>query len=129
MKPSTQPWVDKAEGDFHTDQRELRARKYPHYEAVCFHAQQCVEKYLKARLVEAGIAFPKTHDLNLLLNLVLPVEPLWESYRWPLNLLTDYAGSYRYPGEEADKELAREAFKICQSFRETARQRLGLPPE
>ncbi len=129
MKPSTQPWVDKAEGDFHTAQRELRARKYPHYDAVCFHAQQCAEKYLKARLVEAGISFPKTHDLNLLLNLVLPVEPLWESYRWSLNLLTDYAVSYRYPGEEADKELAREAFKLCRAFRKTARQHLGLPPE
>jgi hypothetical protein len=34
---------------------------------------------LKAQLVEAGIAFKKTHDLVELLNLALPVEPTWAS--------------------------------------------------
>jgi HEPN domain-containing protein len=43
MKPLTQEWVKKAEGDFATAERELRARKNPNYDAVCFHAQQCVE--------------------------------------------------------------------------------------
>jgi len=47
-----------------------------------FFAQQCVEKYLKARLVEAGIAFPKTHDLEALLDLVLPAEPFADWSRW-----------------------------------------------
>jgi HEPN domain-containing protein len=46
--------------------RELRARKSPNYDAACFHAQQCVEKYLKARLQEAGIVFTKTHNLIFL---------------------------------------------------------------
>jgi HEPN domain-containing protein len=41
--------VTKAEGDFLTAGRELRARKSPNYDAVCFHAQQCAEKYLKAK--------------------------------------------------------------------------------
>ncbi len=104
MKQNTQEWVNKAEGDFHTAQREVRARKHPNYDAACFHAQQCAEKYLKARLIEAGISFPKTHDLNLLLNLVLPIEPLWESYRWSLNLLLDYAVGYRYPGDLRTKK-------------------------
>ena len=57
MKPLTKEWVDKAEGDFITARRELRARKAPNYDAACFHAQQCAEKYLKARLQEEGIAF------------------------------------------------------------------------
>jgi HEPN domain-containing protein len=50
MKPLTREWIDKAEGDFATARREIRIRKAPNYDAVCFHAQQCVEKYLKARL-------------------------------------------------------------------------------
>ena len=50
MKPITQEWIDKAEGDWATLMREYRARKNPNYDAVCFHAQQCAEKYLKARL-------------------------------------------------------------------------------
>ena len=43
-------WVDKAEGDFTTASREWRARKCRNHDAVCFHAQQCIEKYLKALL-------------------------------------------------------------------------------
>jgi hypothetical protein len=50
MNQLTIEWVDKAEGDFSTALREFRVRKSPNYDAVCFHAQQCVEKYLKARL-------------------------------------------------------------------------------
>jgi HEPN domain-containing protein len=57
MKPLTLEWVAKAENDFATALRESRVRKNPNYDAVCFHAQQCAEKYLKARLQEAGIAF------------------------------------------------------------------------
>src|SRR5438552_3154885 len=77
MKPLTREWVHKAEGDFVTAQREVRARKSPNPESACFHAQQCVEKYLKARLQEAAIAFPHTHDLEALLKLTLRIEPLW----------------------------------------------------
>jgi HEPN domain-containing protein len=69
MTPLTQEWANKAEGDFATASRELRSRKSPNYDAVCFHAQQCLEKYLKARLQEAGIVFPKTHDLVASLGL------------------------------------------------------------
>src|SRR6266852_9206884 len=70
MQPLTAEWVDKAEGDFATLLREIRARKRPNYDSACFHAQQCTEKYLKARLQEAGIPFGKTHDLPALLHLL-----------------------------------------------------------
>ncbi|NJM68388.1 MAG: HEPN domain-containing protein, partial [Acaryochloris sp. RU_4_1] len=81
MQPLTQEWLNKAEGDFATAQRELRARKTPNYDAACFHAQQCVEKYLKARLQEAIIPFGKTHNLVVLLDLLLPLEPIWKILR------------------------------------------------
>ena len=55
MNPLTREWIEKAEGDFATAGRELRARKNPNYEAACFHAQQCAEKYLKAILQEQSI--------------------------------------------------------------------------
>ncbi len=77
MHPLTAEWISKAEGDFASAQRELRARNSPNYDAACFHAQQCAEKYLKARLQEAGQYIPRTHDLVVLLNLLLPVEPAW----------------------------------------------------
>jgi HEPN domain-containing protein len=49
MKPLTREWVAKAEGDRVTARRELRARRRPNYDAACFHAQQCAEKYLNVR--------------------------------------------------------------------------------
>jgi HEPN domain-containing protein len=81
MKPITTEWVAKAEADFATLERESRARSKPNYDAVCFHAQQCAEKFLKARLCEAGIELAKIHDLVALLEQVLVVEPSWEAYR------------------------------------------------
>lgn len=62
MKPITIEWINKAEGDYAVMEREGRVRKHPNFDGVCFHAQQCAEKYLKAWLIEADIDFPKTHD-------------------------------------------------------------------
>lgn len=126
MQPLTREWLDKAEGDFMTAQRELRARKLPNYDAACFHAQQCVEKYLKARLQEANVAFTRTHNLVALLDLCLPIEPYWEALRSPLQILTLYAVNVRYPGEVADKDTAREAIRLCRLVREQARQSLEI---
>jgi HEPN domain-containing protein len=55
MKPQTAEWVEKAEGDWNAARQLNRVRKDPNYDGVCFHCQQCVEKYLKARLEEAGV--------------------------------------------------------------------------
>ena len=77
MKPTTLEWITKAEDDWHVAQMSSRARKHPSYDAAAFHAQQCVEKYLKARLEEATIAFGRTHDLLVLHQLVLSIEQSW----------------------------------------------------
>jgi HEPN domain-containing protein len=50
MNPLTAEWIAKASADLATAGREMRARKDTNYDAVCFHAQQCVEKLLKAAL-------------------------------------------------------------------------------
>ena len=63
----------------------------PNFDAACFFAQQCIEKYLKGRLAEAGRTIPKTHDLSILLDAVVPLEPLWEAARPRLETLTSYA--------------------------------------
>ena len=128
MKPITLEWIQKAENDDYTTQREWRVRKNPNYEAVCFHAQQCVETYLKARLQEEEIPFSKTHDLGLLLSVVTPIEPLWESFRPNLERLSAFAVDFRYPGEIADKEDAREVWQTCRSVRKAVRSSMGLEP-
>lgn len=126
MKRIALEWVSKAEGDFATVERESRARMRRNNDAICFHAEQCVEKYLKARLAEAGVSFPKTHDLTVLLDLARPTEPLWEIFRRDLAFLTECAVKFRYPGESADKKTASAALAICRTFRKAARESMRL---
>jgi len=88
MKPITREWISKAEGDWSAAGILFRSRKHPNYDGACFHTQQCAEKYLKARLEEAGIRFGKTHDLEKLLSLALTVEPSWNVIRQDMIFLT-----------------------------------------
>lgn len=125
MKPLTCEWLEKAEGDLATALRELRARKFPNYDAACFHAQQCVEKYLKAYLQEHDSEFGKTHNLSLLLDKVVTITPILEFLRPALQVLTVFAVDYRYPGESADKTMAAEAVKLCREVRGKLRELLG----
>jgi len=127
MKPSTLEWIDKAEQDFAAAQMLYRARKRPAYDAACFHAQQCAEKYLKARLEEASLTIPKTHNLYALLTLVLPLEPSWNSLAADLNILNAFAVAYRYPGISATKADTRDAIRRCRKVRRHIRQTFGLP--
>lgn len=126
MKPMTAEWVEKAEGDFAMMERECAAADNPNYDGICFHAQQCAEKYLKARLSEEGISFGKIHDLTALLEQVHNIEAGWERFREDLAYLSDFAVSFRYPGESADKESALDAQRRCRLFRSAARKSLQL---
>ncbi|MEP7338121.1 MAG: HEPN domain-containing protein [Acidobacteriota bacterium] len=127
MKPDTQEWIDKAEGDFTSALVLYRARKTPNYDAACFHTQQCAEKYLKARLEEAGLAIPRTHNLYALLMLVSPLEPTWRNLAADLNVLTSFAVAYRYPKTNAVKADAKDAINRCRKIRSIIRQSFGLP--
>lgn len=126
MKPTTTEWIDKAEGDFHTMLRESRAEDFPNYDGICFHAQQCAEKYLKAVLCESDTRFGKIHDLVAILELVLDRHPDWDRFREDLAFLSGFAVSFRYPGDSADVESAREAEHYCQRFRQAVREEFGL---
>ena len=64
MKAAAREWVDRAEADYAAALLLRRSRKKHARDLVCLHLQQCVQKYLKARIVEAATAFPRTHDLE-----------------------------------------------------------------
>src|SRR5262245_40440222 len=98
MKRATAGWVRKAEHDIR-GAAGLHGRKPPLHDLVCFHCQQCVEKYLKALLEEGGLAVHKTHDLLRLLTDLLPHYPSLVKLRRGLAILTDYAVDVRYPGD------------------------------
>ena len=109
MMAATREWVDRAEADYAAALALRRSRKKHSRDIVCFHLQQCVEKYFKAGLEDAAIAFPKTHDLELLLDLVVSVQPLWAALRPGLAAITDYAVEARYPGPATTPAQARTA--------------------
>ncbi len=126
MNQLTQEWIDKAESDFRTATREIQVTQDPSYDGVCFHAQQCVEKYLKGYLQKTSTGFPKTHDLVVLLDLSLPTQPQWNQYRSRLRLLTLAAVEIRYPGRSADQVMAEEFYQLCVEIRNIVRPSLGL---
>ena len=47
MNATVREWITKAEADYWTASRELQVSERPNYDAVCFHAQQCIEKLTK----------------------------------------------------------------------------------
>jgi HEPN domain-containing protein len=119
MNEVVREWITKAEADFATATREMASPENPNFDAVCFHAQQCIEKYLKGLLIARGVIPPKTHDLAVLDGLMSPAYPDW---RWPveeLRLLTRAAVVFRYPGESADREDADAVLKVCTRIRES----------
>ncbi len=100
----------------------------PLHDAVCFHCQQCSEKYLKGHLEELGLAVPKTHDLDRLSMILLPHHPSLRRLRRGLIFLTDFAVDTRYPGNSARKRQAEAALRWAERVRQEARSLLGLPP-
>ena len=117
MNALVQEWIDKAEGDFATAKREMHSEPGPNYDAVCFHAQQCVEKLMKAALIQKGAPAPHTHDLVYLNTLLMAVYPFWTAPVGDLRLLSQSGVTFRYPGESADSADAADALAIATRLR------------
>jgi HEPN domain-containing protein len=94
-------------------------------DTVCFHAQQVVEKYLKALLVLKDINFPKTHSIEELVALV-PTADRPEVSEAEQDRLTDYATVTRYPGSYDPIPLAeaRRAVAMARRIRKEIRKSL-----
>jgi HEPN domain-containing protein len=118
-------WLLKADNDLTNAAHTLKLGEDCPTDTVCFHAQQCVEKYLKAVLVLEGIDFPKTHDLETLLSLI-PTESRPDLSDEEQARLTEYATSARYLGwEELSLAAARSAVALARRVRRSVRR--GLP--
>jgi len=118
-------WLAKAEGDWRVCHR-LSGDPEPHTEAVAFHAQQAVEKYLKALLTWRQVEFPKTHDIKRLLELIGSCDSgLAESLSNTIDL-TAYAVEYRYPGEYPPVTMddAIKAVEMADLARDQVRRQL-----
>ena len=117
-------WVAKAESDLKTAAITLGAGRDCPTDTVCFHSQQCVEKYLKALLTLRSIPFPKTHNIRFLLEL-MPSEVRPELKRAWQDQLTDYAAAARYPGwGPIPISEARKAVAVARRVRREVRRLL-----
>jgi len=115
VKPLAEEWLSKADEDFRVAERELAAEP-PAFAAVCFHAQQAVEKAMKALLVDFGVDFPRTHDLKFLLDLIKNNTPIFNDLEEALVNLSVSAVEVRYPGSKPDRHLAEKAVDVMRDF-------------
>ena len=112
-------WLQRARSDLQLGRAALNTPGVLPEDAA-FHAQQCAEKALKALLLHHEVAFPKTHNIEVLLDLLkaqglnIP-KGVDESFE-----LSEYAVQTRYPGEwepvtkaEARKSIDRAALVLA----------------
>jgi len=118
-------WLDKADSDLQVA-RALFSEKQTFYEITCFHSQQAVEKCLKAYLTDQQIEFPKTHDIEELLELVATADPKLADSLRPAAPLTVYAIDSRYPGNfpESKREDARRVIELAEKAREALTRKI-----
>jgi HEPN domain-containing protein len=62
---------------------------------ICFHAEQAVEKFLKAFLVFHNVDFPRTHDVDFLLLECKKIDP--DDFNIEFGSLSDFGVDIRYP--------------------------------
>lgn len=111
-------WLLKAEEDLNAA-KSLMTYGDSFLSTVCFHSQQSAEKYLKAFLTYHQVEFPKTHDIDELLDLMTPIDAnLSESLR-DVIVLTHYGVDVRYPGElpNVTARDAQEAIQLAEKVR------------
>ncbi len=119
-------WVEKAEVDYQAAAALNRRRKTPLPDAVCYHCQQCAEKYLKAYLIAQGIIPSRTHDLEQLLKTCAPHDATLATQLPLVRALNPYGVQIRYPGTSATVAEAKNAVKTMRRLRTVLRRKLGL---
>ncbi len=114
-------WFQRGDHDIETAQ--LLYDAHGHTDAVAYHIQQAIEKYLKGYLILNGEKPPRTHDLGALLNLVSRFQPdLYTSFIELCEKVTRYYVEDRYPPGppaaydrseiKADLDLAWQLIKL-----------------
>lgn len=117
-------WLLKANNDLMMIENEFHSEN-PVTDGICFHAQQSVEKYLKAFLVANQIEFPQTHNIGVILNLCIKVDPDFQGLRESVTL-TRYATGFRYPDDFyiPSIEEANKSFEIAKMIKKFVLEKL-----
>ena len=95
-KSIAREWFDIAETDLSSAEFLQNMRPVP-IEIICYHCQQCAEKYLKGYLSFNGEKISKSHDLPLLNKLCLQYDKDFKKIQEYCLNLTDYSINVRCP--------------------------------
>jgi HEPN domain-containing protein len=125
-KGDAQEWIVHAEGDLHyarlgqDDPEALR-------NLIVFHAQQAIEKALKATLVAREIEFPKTHDLAELTEIIEGAGMTWPTDFNQVLEFTPFATQSRYPGfdDPITEAEVQEAIALAEKVLAWAKQQVA----
>lgn len=90
-------WVERAQDDLGLAEHLLKESLY--FNAIGYNSQQAAEKFLKAFLVAHQKPFPKTHDLELLLEIIETLNIGLAESLSEVSKLDDYGADIRYPGD------------------------------
>ena len=119
MKEITLEWLARAEDDLLAAEILLAQPELTNM--VAFHAQQAVEKTLKAVLEESAIAAVRTHSLTRLYSLIEPYISISVDQDMLDRLEAVYIQS-RYPGEMGLLPSGKPSQSEAQAFYSFARQ-------
>ncbi len=121
----TKRWLEYADQDLRLARHAFTLPEAPPYRLIAYHAQQCVEKHLKAYLIFTGVDFPHTHNISYLLELIA-AHAGWTEELAGAETLTPFAVSARYPGEEEEvtREEASRAVEVAVRVRTVVREAL-----
>lgn len=127
-REEAEEWLKYATDDLETAEI-LLAPASPKPKQALFHAQQAIEKALKAFLVFHDSPYPMTHSLTVLLDACAGFDDELRSEMISVVWLTQFAVRFRYPGEpeEPGVEEARngleDAKRACMLIRDRLAQR------
>ncbi|MAF12369.1 hypothetical protein CMK11_18140 [Candidatus Poribacteria bacterium] len=117
-------WFEEADIDL--EFAEFAMRRERHAGRACFHAQQCVEKEMKAFLTIVDVEAGRTHDLDALASQCATVDSAFGAWEDRLRPLSAYAVVARYPnGPAVHMSEAENAMAVLDEFRPFVRTRVA----
>jgi len=112
-------WIKIADDDFDSAEILNQATR-KHYEIICYHCAQAVEKYLKGYLEYKDIISEKTHKLTYLYSICMDNDNRFINIKAECDFLNKFANDIRYPHRyetnENDANFCINAVKKIKNF-------------
>ena len=126
MAEDYQNWLKRAKSNFKIAQ--IAKDDDICYEDLCYEAQQCSEKALKALLIYLKQEIPKVHSFHILLEKLEQHIEIPEEIKDVIEL-NNYAVQTRYPGDylSLDKEEYERSLEITERVFEWVVKKVSLP--